>query len=290
MKSSFARDAFIWGVLLWLIRVVLAFVLINIGIHLNLIGWTLTPITVVITLYFVLRRMWGERLNHYFGLGLIWTGLAVALDYVVLVQLLWPPDWHFYGPVVYFKYALTLLLPVCVGWWKERQPKLSLFNSDIHVQQSVKKSTLSSAKGVFLAGLLATVISTVLQLTFIYLLVTQSIAFAWYYFGMNYLLASAIGSGNTGGLLGHLIIGTIVLPIVFFSLQKTLPQFGSVLLGIVFGLAIWAILVFQYLPSGGAGWLLSNMGGMGQVIALFYSHLAYIAVLGWGLRGRHAAD
>ena len=87
-----------------------------------------------------------------------------------------------------------------------------------------------------------------------------------------------------------MIIGTIVLPIVFFSLQKTLPQFGSVLLGIVFGLAIWAILVFQYLPSRGAGWLLSNMGGMGQVIALFYSHLAYIAVLGWGLRGRHAAD
>jgi len=288
MAFSFIRDAIAWGVLLWLLRVALGFVLVNIGIYPEIIGWSLTPIGAAITLFFVLRRTWGEWPNHYFGVGLIWAGLAVALDYVLLVRLLWPPDWHFYGPVVYFKYALTFLLPVCVGWWKKRQAELHLYRSDVANQRTARKSTLGVAKDVVLVGLSATVISTVVQLVFVYLLVTQSFVFAWYYYGMNFLVGSAIGSGNTGGLLGHLIIGTIVLPFFFLGIQKVLPTFGSVLPGVVFGLAIWALLVFGYLPGRGAGWLLSNMGGMGQVIAYFYSHIAYGAALGWGFRGLRA--
>jgi len=53
----------------------------------------------------------------YVGLGVIWTIIAVALDYVFIVKMLNSPD--YYKLDVYSYYILAFSLPVIVGWYKK---------------------------------------------------------------------------------------------------------------------------------------------------------------------------
>jgi hypothetical protein len=53
----------------------------------------------------------------YIGLGVIWTIMAVVLDYFFIVKMLNSPD--YYRLDVYLYYALTFILPVAVGWYKK---------------------------------------------------------------------------------------------------------------------------------------------------------------------------
>lgn len=149
---------------------------------------------------------------------------------------------------------------------------------------------MNAARNAILAGLAATIVSTVVQLVLVMALVPAPFPIAWHYFGMSYLVAVAIGSGTTGGLVGHFIFGSLILPLVFLVLRKFRFPGGPVLQGAMFGLVIWAFLVFVLLPGLGAGRLLSNQGGIAQVIALLVSHLLYGGILGWGLRGIRATD
>jgi hypothetical protein len=57
----------------------------------------------------------------YIGLGVIWTILAVALDYVFLVKLLSATD--YYKLDVYMYYILTFVLPIIVGAYKFKKSK-----------------------------------------------------------------------------------------------------------------------------------------------------------------------
>ncbi|MGE5624192.1 MAG: hypothetical protein ACM3ZT_01435 [Bacillota bacterium] len=52
---------------------------------------------------------------------MVWTALAVALDYLLIVKLLKPTD-GYYKPDVYLYYALTFLLPLLAFGWKTRRP------------------------------------------------------------------------------------------------------------------------------------------------------------------------
>ncbi len=56
------------------------------------------------------------------GLGLIWTVMAIFLDYIFLVKLLNPAD-GYYKLDVYLYYTITLILPIIVGWFKFRKKK-----------------------------------------------------------------------------------------------------------------------------------------------------------------------
>lgn len=53
----------------------------------------------------------------YIGLGMIWTLLAVLLDYLFIVKFFKSTD--YYKLDVYVYYALTFILPVLVGWYKK---------------------------------------------------------------------------------------------------------------------------------------------------------------------------
>lgn len=60
----------------------------------------------------------------YFGLGLLWTIMAVGLDYIFIVKMLKAGS-AYYKPDVYLYYALILTLPMIVGYWKykHKSPK-----------------------------------------------------------------------------------------------------------------------------------------------------------------------
>lgn len=117
--NSLYKDAFLWGFGLWFIGYVLGFVLFAV-VPVSLIGWVITPIGVLITLWVLLRKVKSESLSYYMWLGMAWTFIAIVCDYLFLVLLLKPAD-GYYKLDVYLYYVLTLALPLLVGWYKTKR-------------------------------------------------------------------------------------------------------------------------------------------------------------------------
>jgi hypothetical protein len=103
-----------WGFLLWLIGYILGFVFFAF-VPAALIGWYIMPIGIAITLWVLLKKFSYKTLHEYVKLGAVWAAIAVAGDYLFIVELLHPKD-GYYKPDVYLYYLLTLLLPVAVGY------------------------------------------------------------------------------------------------------------------------------------------------------------------------------
>lgn len=114
--KQFLKDALVWGGALWLVGYVLGIVLFFV-VPTSIIGWVLTPIGVGITLWVLIKKIHGPL--YYFALvGVTWAAIAMALDYLLLVQVFKPAD-GYYKLDVYLYYALNIVLPLVVGLWKE---------------------------------------------------------------------------------------------------------------------------------------------------------------------------
>jgi hypothetical protein len=105
-----------WGFILWFIGYALGFLFFAL-VPPALIGWFITPIGVVATLWVLFKKIEREEFTCYIGLAVIWTLMAVILDYLFIVKALKPAD-GYYKLDVYIYYALTFLLPIVVGWYK----------------------------------------------------------------------------------------------------------------------------------------------------------------------------
>ena len=116
MAKKFIIDSLGWGFILWLIGYILGFAFFFITPP-SLIGWVITPIGVIITLWVLFKIVKGDSFKYYFWLAIIWTAIAVILDYLFIVKLLKPVG-GYYKPDVYLYYGLTLILPILVGWKK----------------------------------------------------------------------------------------------------------------------------------------------------------------------------
>ena len=121
MNKRFWIDALLWGFVLWLVGYVLG-ILFFAFVPADLLGWAIMPIGILVTLWVLLTRVKGDSLQYYVLLGLAWCAIAIVLDYLLLVQLFKPAD-GYYKLDVYLYYAITLVLPVVVGWWKSRGRK-----------------------------------------------------------------------------------------------------------------------------------------------------------------------
>lgn len=112
-------STFGWGFVLWLIGYVLGFIFFMF-VPANLIGWFIMPIGAAITIWVVLKKIVRDSFGCYIGLGVIWTLLAVVLDYLFIVKMLKPED-GYYKFDVYIYYALIFLIPVVIGYFKMRK-------------------------------------------------------------------------------------------------------------------------------------------------------------------------
>jgi len=119
MNKTLLRDAFGWGVLLWLVGYVLGFVFFFL-VPPAILGWFVMPIALAITLWVLVKKVNGPTLGYYAIVAAVWTVLAVVLDYFLLVKLLQPAD-GYYKLDVYLYYALTLLTPLLIGALKTRR-------------------------------------------------------------------------------------------------------------------------------------------------------------------------
>jgi hypothetical protein len=103
---------------LWLIGYGLGIVLFAV-VPPALLGWMIMPIGIAITLWVLFKKISSHFFLYYFNLAIIWTLIAIVFDYLFLVKVFHPAD-GYYKPDVYLYYVLTFVLPLAVGWRKNR--------------------------------------------------------------------------------------------------------------------------------------------------------------------------
>jgi len=121
--KNWIKDAVGLGMLLWLFGYVASLVLFFTP-FVNNMGWIIsvifTPVTIVITwLWFRARDL---PLLYFVKVGIVWTVIAIILDYLFIVQLF---QATYYETDVFVYYALTFLIPVGVGLylsWSREKP------------------------------------------------------------------------------------------------------------------------------------------------------------------------
>lgn len=109
-----------WGFVLWLVGYVLGIVFFVL-VPKDQIGYFVMPLGVAFTLWVLWKKIKREELMCYFGLGIIWTIMAVVLDYFFNVKLFRLTD--YYKHDIYLYYILTLVLPVAFGWYRFKVKK-----------------------------------------------------------------------------------------------------------------------------------------------------------------------
>lgn len=119
-KGKIFLNTVFWGFVLWLFGYALGIVFFAF-VPTGQIGWYIMPFGVAFTLWVLLKKIKREEFTCYIGLGVVWMLMAMALDYVFIVKLL--KSAGYYKLDVYAYYALTLLLPIAVGWMKFRNNK-----------------------------------------------------------------------------------------------------------------------------------------------------------------------
>ena len=111
--KQWIKDTVGLGSIIWLIGYLVSLVLFFTPFA-NMMGWIITavftPVTIAITWWWFRTR--DLPLSYYTSVGVVWTGLAVVLDYLFIVQLFRAT---YYGADVFVYYALTFLIPVGVG-------------------------------------------------------------------------------------------------------------------------------------------------------------------------------
>lgn len=116
MTKQLLKDALIWGFSLWFIGYALGVVLFLL-VPPSLIGWIISPIGILITLFVLFKKIKADSFQYYVFLALSWLAIAVIFDYLFLVKVFNPAD-GYYKLDMYIYYTLTFVLPLLVGWRK----------------------------------------------------------------------------------------------------------------------------------------------------------------------------
>lgn len=114
--QAIVKDTAGIGILLWLIGY-LAALLLFVSPFAGVMGWILIAVFTPVSILIVWRWFCGRDLPlvYYAEIGLVWTAIAVVFDYLFIVVLF---SATYYSPDVFVYYAITFLIPVCIGLWK----------------------------------------------------------------------------------------------------------------------------------------------------------------------------
>lgn len=118
MTKQFYKDAFGWGFILWLIGYALSIMLFAF-VPPSMLGWIIMPIGIIITLWVLFKKIKADSFQYYALLAVVWVLIAVVFDYLFIVKAFKPAD-GYYKLDIYLYYALTLLLPLIVGWRRNK--------------------------------------------------------------------------------------------------------------------------------------------------------------------------
>jgi hypothetical protein len=113
MNNFVKRDVLGWGLLLWVAGYLLGFIFYAF-VPAPFIGWFVMPFGVGLTCLVLWKRVRVDSIRDSLLLGIAWSAIAVACDYLFIVKLLNPPD-GYYKFDVYMYYLLTFALPVAAA-------------------------------------------------------------------------------------------------------------------------------------------------------------------------------
>ena len=113
MSNFIKRDVLGWGFLLWLVGYLLGFVFYAF-VPPSFIGWFVMPLGIGLTCFVLWKWVKVGSIRDSLSLGIAWSAIAVACDYLFIVKLLNPPD-GYYKLDVYLYYLITFALPVAAA-------------------------------------------------------------------------------------------------------------------------------------------------------------------------------
>lgn len=94
-------------------------------------------------------------------------------------------------------------------------------------------------------------------------------------------LADMMGTSHMIGLAAHFMLGTLIFPAIYVFLVYSFLAGAPVVRGMIFAVALWAILEIVLMPMMGMGLFgMRGPGPMGAMAALV-AHLIYGASLGF---------
>jgi len=151
--KKFLKDGLGWGAGLWLVGYVLGIVLFMM-VPANLIGWVISPIGILITLWVLFYKIYpaghkqGGDLAYYFKIAIVWTVIAVMMDYFFLAQLFKPAD-GYYKADVYFYYFITFALLLIAGFIKNSGKKAKGFENLEEFNEARDKKVNEAKQKIF---------------------------------------------------------------------------------------------------------------------------------------------
>lgn len=92
-KKQILLNTLFWGFILWLFGYVLGIVFFAF-LPKEQIGFYVLPLGLALTLWVLFEKIKREEFMCYIGLGIIWTILAVLLDYLFIAKLFKSADYY----------------------------------------------------------------------------------------------------------------------------------------------------------------------------------------------------
>lgn len=94
------------------------------------------------------------------------------------------------------------------------------------------------------------------------------------------LLGKMLGGSWPAGMAMHVMLGTIVFPLVYaFVINGVLPG-RPVFKGLAWGVTLWLVAQLVVMPMMGAGLFSANAGGLAAAMGSLMGHAIYGALLG----------
>jgi len=94
------------------------------------------------------------------------------------------------------------------------------------------------------------------------------------------MLGNMMGGIYVMGLAVHIMLGILIFPLVYAVLLFRFLPGTPLVKGLLFGSILWVIAETVVMPMAGAGFFMSEIGGMKAVMAALMGHLVYGGLLG----------
>jgi len=94
------------------------------------------------------------------------------------------------------------------------------------------------------------------------------------------MLGNMMGNNYAMGMAAHIMLGVLVFPLIYALLFYRLLPGGPLIKGLTWGLILWLIAETMVMPMAGAGFFMSEIGGIKAAMAALMGHLVYGGLLG----------
>ncbi|MDO9168186.1 MAG: hypothetical protein Q7U18_03705 [Methylobacter sp.] len=94
------------------------------------------------------------------------------------------------------------------------------------------------------------------------------------------MIGNMMGNNYAMGMVAHIMLGVLVFPLLYALVVFRFLPGGPLIKGMTWGVILWLIAETLVMPMAGAGFFMSEIGGMKAVMAALMGHLVYGGLLG----------